>query len=184
MLGAHFAHVILTDPVTLEDPSYVNSVILKGLIRLLPTFGEDVLETTVQFSFLILGIWVMILLLGYILEFGATVLGRPLAALLNKLVWSSIRQRAWGDDLQREDVSEIGSHPPEFPEQFGPLPEEVADPLSSHSEKHAIEALRKVRIILGMERKSRRSADLRSDILQITIDSVYPRIRQRIRHPL
>ena len=91
-------------------------------------------------------------------------LGIPLARIINSLVWASVRQGAWGDDMVREGVSEIGSHPPEFGRMFESLPDAVADPLRRHSEKHAILTLQKVREVLGVTRNPQTAPDLRAQL--------------------
>lgn len=98
------------------------------------------------------------------LSFVAWVLGRPLAKVLNKIVWASIQQRAWGDDLQKEDVQAISSHPPEFSHQWDELSENIAAPLREHSENNAIKTLHKVRVVLGMSENAGPSADIRSEL--------------------
>jgi hypothetical protein len=105
-------------------------------------------------------IWIISLILNLALY----IIGPPLSKAINKVVWTSVRQRAWGDDLLKEDVKAIGSHPPEFPEQFGPLPDAVSEPLRGHSEKHAILTLHKVRMILGMAQDAKPSADIKSEL--------------------
>ena len=105
-------------------------------------------------------IWLATLLLKLL----AHLLGSPLAWSLNRLIWLSVRRRAWGDDLVKEDVGAIAAHPPEFGGRFDSLPEPVAEPLRKHSEKHAIVALHKVREVLGMTRDSPTTGDLRAQL--------------------
>ncbi len=99
-----------------------------------------------------------------ILSFLAGIVGRPLSSLLNTIVWTSIKQRAWGDDLLKEDVHSVGSHPPLFQHQSDFLNEDIAAPLRKHSEKNAIKTLHKVRVVLGMSEQAGASADIRSEL--------------------
>lgn len=105
-------------------------------------------------------IWILTVLLNIL----AKILGKPLAWVLNGIIWSSVRKRAWGDDLLKEDVREIGSHPPEFAQTFASLPDAIMDPLRKHSDKHALKTLQKVRKVLGMTQDSTTAPDLRSDL--------------------
>lgn len=89
--------------------------------------------------------------------------GWPLARAIDKLVWSSIRQQAWGDDKAREGVASISSHPPLFKHRFAPLPDSVGNKLSEFSDKHAITTLKKVREILGMS-AAQQSPDARAEL--------------------
>lgn len=99
-----------------------------------------------------------------ILSFLAGIVGRPLSSLLNNIVWTSIKQRAWGDDLLKEDVYAVGSHPPLFKHQCDFLSENIAAPLRKHSEKNAIKTLHKVRVVLGMSEQAGGSPDIRSEL--------------------
>jgi hypothetical protein len=90
--------------------------------------------------------------------------GWPLAKAIDSLVWSSIRQQAWGDDRQGEGVVQVGSHPPEFAATFASLPAAIADEVSRFSEKHAILTLTKVREVLGMTRTPQNSPDMRAQL--------------------
>jgi len=94
----------------------------------------------------------------------ARAVGWPLSKAIDNLVWSSVRQQAWGDDRQGESVSQVGSHPPEFAATFDPLPAAVADEVSRFSEKHAILTLTKVREVLGMTRNPKSSPDMRAQL--------------------
>lgn len=111
-------------------------------------------------ALLLLVLWIATLLMQVL----ALLLGKPLSWSLNRLVWSSMRRRAWGDDLTKEDVREIAARPPELAADLGPLPEEVAVPLSEHSERHAIVTLQKVRRVLGMTQDSEAAPDLRAEL--------------------
>jgi len=99
-----------------------------------------------------------------ILKILAHGMGWPLAKLIDNLVWSSVRQQAWGDDSQGEGVFQVGSHPPQFAATFAPLPAAVADQVSRFSEKHAILTLTKVREVLGMTRKPKEAPDMRAQL--------------------
>ncbi len=99
-----------------------------------------------------------------ILKLLARGIGWPLSKVIDNLVWSSIRQQAWGDDRQGEGVSQVGSHPPEFAATFEPLPAAVADEVSRFSEKHAILTLTKVREVLGMTRTPKTAPDMRAQL--------------------
>ncbi|XDA98608.1 hypothetical protein AB1M95_01520 [Sulfitobacter sp. LCG007] len=102
--------------------------------------------------------WIMKKALGLV--------GRPLSSLLNHVIWGSMRERAWGDDVVQEAVWSVGPSPPEFSRSFDPLPDSVAVPLREHSDGHAISTLNKVRLILGMSRDAPPTADLRSEIAE------------------
>ncbi len=99
-----------------------------------------------------------------ILKLVARGVGWPLAKAIDNLVWSSIRQQAWGDDRQGEGVAQVGSHPPEFAATFASLPAAIADEVSRFSEKHAILTLTKVREVLGMTRTPQKSPDMRAQL--------------------
>ncbi len=90
--------------------------------------------------------------------------GWPLSKAIDNLVWSSIRQQAWGDDRQGEGVAQVGSHPPEFAATFASLPAPIADEVSRFSEKHAILTLTKVREVLGMTRTPQKAPDMRAQL--------------------
>lgn len=101
------------------------------------------------------------ILLGVLYAVGALLTGLAwlfspsLSGALNRLIWSTIRRRAWGDDLVKEDVGEISSHPAEFARRFGPLPEVISAQLNAHADNNAIRALQKVRVVLGMSEKQK-----------------------------
>jgi hypothetical protein len=54
-------------------------------------------------------------------------IGWPLSKAIDNLVWSSVREQAWGSDRRGEFVGQIGSHPPQFVERFVPLPDAIVD---------------------------------------------------------
>lgn len=105
-------------------------------------------------------------LISIVLKFLAAQIGKPLSGILNKVIWSSVRQRAWGDDLVKEDVKAIRAHPPEFADKFGPLPNAIEDPMRKYSSKYAIETLERVREVLGMKPGSSTTPDLRSQLTE------------------
>lgn len=125
----------------------------------------DFMYTNIRDS-LIFGIIVTAVYIGvafvitWFLKIFAKLLGWPLAKIINSAVWGSIRQRAWGDDQLKEGVVDADSHPPEFPIMAQPLPDSIANPLSEHSEKHAIRTLTKVREVLGMAGKPQSSPNM------------------------
>lgn len=163
-----FISVILVGLYFAWDIAFSDS---KAILGIAQSFLED-MEDGVGFGFFTYMMTVMIFvfciptiwLFTKILSLLAGVVGRPLATLLNKIVWSSIKKRAWGDDLLKEDVYSIGSHPPLFLHQWDFLSETVAAPLRKHSEKNAIKTLHKVRVVLGMSEQSSGSADIRSEL--------------------
>ncbi|NOU05662.1 MAG: alpha/beta hydrolase [Hyphomicrobiaceae bacterium] len=91
-------------------------------------------------------------------------IGIPLSKMIDGLVWSSVKQSAWGDDRGHESVHQIGAHPPEFSEKYNPLPPPIAAKLSENSEKQAVLTLHKVREVLGMIPKSKSSPDMRAEL--------------------
>lgn len=95
--------------------------------------------------------FLVILVLTILLNLVIRELGVPLAAYLNGVFWAAVQRKTWGDDILKEDVREISTHPPEFPPRFDPLPDSIAAPLRAHSDHHAISTLNKVRVVLGME---------------------------------
>jgi hypothetical protein len=99
-----------------------------------------------------------------LLRMVVTAAGWPLAMLIDKVVWSSVRLQAWGDDRTRETVAGIASHPPEFPDLFGPLPEPLSSHLSLYSEKNAVITLKRVRQALGMVQRPQAHADVRAHL--------------------
>jgi hypothetical protein len=94
----------------------------------------------------------------------ARLIGRPLSRLIDRLVWTSVRQQAWGDDKDSEDVNAIAAHPPLFRRRFAPLPDVVSRELSAFSDKHAIATLQRVRELLGMATAPQPSADVRAEL--------------------
>jgi uncharacterized protein (DUF2235 family) len=88
---------------------------------------------------------------------------RPTKAI-DDLVWSSVREQAWGSDRRGEFVGQIGTHPPQFDEQFAPLPDAIADRLSQNTEKSAILTLHKVRELLGMLPNQKEAVDIRAQL--------------------
>lgn len=105
-------------------------------------------------------VWLVTLLLRGL----ARVIGIPVAFVFNKIIWSSVRQRAWGDDLPAEDVWRIAAHPPEFTRATACLPDIVAAPLRDHSDHHAISTLNKVRLMLGMTNGGAVQPDVRAEL--------------------
>ncbi|MGI9386261.1 MAG: hypothetical protein ACR2OX_02410, partial [Methyloligellaceae bacterium] len=99
-----------------------------------------------------------------LLKFFARWIGWPIAKVMNNLIWSSIRHRAWGDDVLKEGVVDARSRPPEFSTGFNPLPDTISKPLSAHSEKHAILTLNKVREVLGMAGKPQSSPNVMTEL--------------------
>ena len=91
-------------------------------------------------------------------------IGGPLSKAIDNLVWSSVREQAWGADRRGEFVGQIGSHPPQFVERFVPLPDAIADKLSKNSEKSAILTLHKVRELLGMVPNQKEPVDIRAQL--------------------
>ncbi len=80
----------------------------------------------------------------------ALLIGRPVSRMLNKIIWTSVREGAWGDDIIPERVRSITPHPPEFDEWYDPLPEPIDSELAIYSNKAAFKTLEKVRAVLGM----------------------------------
>lgn len=113
---------------------------------------------------LLLMVGVVIGLFTWVLKYVARVVGIPIAALFNSVIWKSVRDRAWGDDLPSEDVKGVANIPPEFSKSFPQLPDAVALPLKTHSDGHAISTLNKVRILLGMADDGQPPADLRAEL--------------------
>lgn len=101
-----------------------------------------------------------------LLKIVAHAIGWPLSKVINGVVWSSIRQQAWGDDRAAESVGQIGAHPPGFAPKFLALPPAIADTLSKYSEKNAVLTLSKVREVLGMKPGAKPSADVRSQLAE------------------
>lgn len=125
----------------------------------------DVLAGLTWMTFWMIGVYLLaVSAMTVVLDVLALVLGAPASWLLNRLVWTSVRQSARGDDILKEDVGAIAAHPAEFVDPLGPLPDSVADPLRQHSEKRAIVTLHKVGQVLGMSPQSRSSADLRTEL--------------------
>jgi hypothetical protein len=91
-------------------------------------------------------------------------IGWPLSKAIDNLVWSSVREQAWGSDRRGEFVGQIGTHPPQFVERFVPLPAAIADKLSKNSEKSAILTLHKVRELLGMVPNQKEPVDIRAQL--------------------
>lgn len=96
----------------------------------------------------------------YVFQLVGTFLGRPLAGAIDRLVWASVRDQAWGDDLDAEAVRGVSSHPPMFALRYKPLPASVADPISKLADGSAGETLKKLRSTLGITATSARSGDL------------------------
>jgi alpha-beta hydrolase superfamily lysophospholipase len=100
------------------------------------------------------------LLLGFVLVFATAVvyvfraigrmLGLPFSAIVDRLVWRSIREQVYGDDMYAEYVHSISSHPPMFPVKFAPLADPVASDISAISGASAIATLKKLRSQFGL----------------------------------
>lgn len=86
-------------------------------------------------------------------------IGRPVARAIDRLVWTSVRNQVWGDDLAAEVVRGVSSHPPMFALRYQPLPAAVADPISDISNQSAAATLKKLRAGLGMQSTSSRGGD-------------------------
>ncbi|MEP4889087.1 MAG: hypothetical protein ABJV04_03600 [Aliiglaciecola sp.] len=129
------------------------------------TEGFSVGGITFSIAFEILLIWIPATwILTKLLSVLAFLFGRPMAYVLNKVIWTSIQKRAWGDDLLKEDVHAISSHPPQFAHKCDFLNEAIAEPLRKHSEKNAIKTLHKVRLVLGMSESAGTSPDIRTEL--------------------
>ena len=102
----------------------------------------------------------------YVLRFLAWLTGKPLSWILNKILWASVRQEVWGDDLLKEDVRAIRPLPAEFNKNPGPLPESVARPLRMFSEQNAIQTLYNVRRVLGMSDETVTAPELQSNLTE------------------
>ncbi len=77
-------------------------------------------------------------------------LGRPFAAAADRVVWRSIRERVWGDDLAAERIVAIAAHPPMFGRATRPLPEALASQVEAISDAGASETLRQLRSQFGI----------------------------------
>ena len=93
-------------------------------------------------------------------------IGWPLSKAIDNIVWSSVREQAWGSDRRGAFVGQIGTHPPQFDEKFAPLPDAIAGKLSQNSEKSAILTLHKVRELLGMLPNQKEPVDIRAQLSQ------------------
>lgn len=137
-----------------EDEVFAFLQDMQQSVRAEGTLGMNTIEAISMLVSMILAataIYIAVtFMLTWLLKKISTWIGWPLAKMMNAAVWSSIRQQAWGDDRLKEAVLTAGSQPPEFGTNFAPLPRPIADPLSEHSEKHAILTLAKVRKVLGM----------------------------------
>jgi hypothetical protein len=116
--------------------------------------------------FLFLFVSCAILLAAWVLKKLLLLAGIPLSGLINRVIWRSVRDRAWGDDLTQEGVRSVAPHPPGFSKRFDPIPELVAAPLREHSDSNAIDTLNKVRMILGMSRNGSGSSDIKSELAE------------------
>lgn len=119
---------------------------------------------TFMILFILSMIGALVWLATLMLKAVARMIGWPLSIVLNKIIWSSVRQRAWGDDLPKEDVRDIAPQPPEFQRSMPCLPEAVAAPLRDHSDGHAISTLNKVRMMLGMAEGGVIQPDVRAEL--------------------
>ncbi|KMW58085.1 hypothetical protein AIOL_003055 [Candidatus Rhodobacter oscarellae] len=138
---------LVEDFVTIDDPgAFLAIFVLVALIVI----------AVIVFLIVWLISWVLKKLLG--------ALGYPLAGWINRIVWRSVRERSWGDDIGPEEVSGVSANPPDFKREFAPLPEVVAAPLRGHSDRNAISTLNKVRRILGMAQGEKVSPDLRGEL--------------------
>jgi hypothetical protein len=108
----------------------------------------------------------LILLGAWVLKKALFIIGIPLSAGVNRIIWLSVRERAWGDDLDKEHVRSVAAHPPVFTRRFEHLPDHVAAPLREHSDNNAINTLNKVRLILGMSRNSGASSDIKTELAE------------------
>ena len=166
-------------------------VLLFGVVFLLEVLGAienaRILEPTIMFltgetvvqydeigaarSFQVIGLMIALLIfvvsiVTLVLKLLARLFGIFLAPALNKVIWVSVKERAWGDDLLKEAVHSVNAYPPVFERQFAPLPNSIATPLKAHSDGHAISTLNKVRLILGMASDSNNASapDLKTEL--------------------
>ncbi len=118
-------------------------------------------------SWFILVLVVLLLTTGFVwlCRLVGSIMGRPVAALIDRIVWASVRQQMWGDDLPAEFVRGVSSHPPLFGERYKPLPPSVAAPIAELSNSAAYETLRKLRGNLGMAASRSKDGDFLSDAL-------------------
>jgi alpha-beta hydrolase superfamily lysophospholipase len=111
-------------------------------------------------SIVILVIFALTTATVYASKLLGAVLGRPLASSIDRLVWASVREQIWGDDIAAERVRGVSSHPPSFALRYRPLPPAVAAPVQALADSSASDTLRRLRSNLGMATSRNRSADL------------------------
>ena len=103
----------------------------------------------------------------YVFKLIGHAVGRPVAAAVDRLVWASVREQVWGDDLPAEYVRGVSSHPPMFAPRYKPLPASIAAPVADLSNLSAGETLRKLRGNLGMSTTTSRSGDFLGSALMV-----------------
>jgi len=96
----------------------------------------------------------------YVFKLIGNAIGRPVAAAVDRLVWSSVREQVWGDDLPAEYVRGVSSHPPMFEPRYKTLPASIAAPVADFSNLSAGDTLRKLRSNLGISTTTSRGGDL------------------------
>jgi len=140
-----------------EEASFSLSTALRALWELL--------QVVLVVAGPLLGIYLLVTSIAIgVTRLLAHIIGKPAAAGIDRLVWSSVRQRAWGNDRHGEYVAKVSNHPPMFDTRYVALPKTVADRIANMSEGQASETLRRARQLLGMSTDSNAMGDIGSDL--------------------
>lgn len=130
------------------------------------TIGDMIFATLVV-SFEFSAFFFVFFIGAFIFRKFAFLIGYPLSKILNKIIWTSVRERAWGDDIIAEQVSEIAFRPPDFETNFyDALPDQIEEALDGYSNRNAVNTLRQVRRALGMRGGPPKNADLKGSLEQ------------------
>lgn len=122
---------LLTDDLS---DSIVNSQLQAPLLyRLLPIVLVPVLMATLAATILISAQW------------GSRVIGKIAAATLNEITSSEIKRTAYGNDTSGESVVDIGESPSWAVGKGRPLPPEVAQKITQHSNEKAAQSIARMR---------------------------------------
>jgi len=128
---------------------------LETAARTFVSFVEDIgafpgFLTQIKWALALIAVFALATGLVYVFKIIGRMISIPLAELIDRTVWRSVRNEVWGDDMGAEAVRSVSSHPPLFPLSYGPIPEPVASQISQISDAGASETLKRLRQQIGM----------------------------------
>ncbi len=162
LLAAVLYHLEMRLLVTSDDAVRLRSAllglapdVLAGLPGWLPRLTD-----VIWWSAALAAIFILATVIVAAFKVVGSLLGAPLAGLIDRIVWISVRQQIWGDDLIAETVRGVSVSPPMLSGLYRPLPGPVADAITAISDDGASATLHRLRAELGAARAAAVGADL------------------------